>query len=78
MHLARGIIGGNAKYYGEVRFEEEGLKVVYCGYAQVGSGKKIISYIANRCRKVINNSLEINDPIYLYWCFSQFLGINIR
>ena len=32
---------------------------------------------ANRRRKAINHSLEINEPIYLYWCISQILGTNI-
>ena len=42
------IVGRNAKDSGEVRFGEEGVAVVYHGYAHVGAGGIIISYIYNR------------------------------
>ena len=43
----KGIVGGNAKDYGVVCFEEEGLTVVYHGDTHVGSGKIILIYISN-------------------------------
>ena len=75
--MAKGIIGRNAKDSGEFWFGEEGLTVVYCGYAHVESGVITLGYVYNRCRKVINHSIEINDLLYLYWCISQVLGISI-
>ena len=47
-NLAKGIVGGNAEDFGEVRFWEEGLVVVYCGDTRGGEGRVILSYIANR------------------------------
>ena len=44
----KGILGGNAKDYGEVRFGEEVVVVVYHGDSHVGAGGLIISYISNR------------------------------
>ena len=44
----KGIVGGNSKDYGEVRFEEEILAVVYRGDVHVGAGGIILSFIANR------------------------------
>ena len=34
----KGIVEGNVKDYVEVHFGEDGLAVVYCGYAYVGAG----------------------------------------
>ena len=43
----KGIVGGNPKNSGEVRFREEGLTVVYLGDANVGAGGIILRYIVN-------------------------------
>ena len=47
-NLVKGIVGGNGKDSGEIRFGEEGLAVVYLGDAYVGAGGIILSFIANR------------------------------
>ena len=48
LHLVKSIVGGNADDYGEVRFWEEGLTVVYRGDTHCGAGGIILSYISNR------------------------------
>ena len=48
LNLVKGIVGGNAEDFGEVRSWEEGLVVVYCGDTRGGEGRAIIRYIANR------------------------------
>ena len=48
LHLVKGIVGRNAEDYGEVRFGEEGLEVVYHGDNHVGTGEKILRYITNK------------------------------
>ena len=47
LHLTKGIVGGNAVDFGEVRFGGEGTAVVYHGDDHVGSGGIILSYISN-------------------------------
>ena len=72
------IVGGDAEDSGEVHFGEEGLAVIYRGDTHIGAGLTILSYNANRLKKVIKRSLEINEPIYWYWWILLVLGTNIH
>ena len=46
-NLVKGIVGGNGKDSGEIRFGEEGLAVVYRGDTHGGAGGLILSCISN-------------------------------
>ena len=46
--MVKGIVGGNAENYGEIRFGEEGITVVYHGDTHGRVQGRIIIYISNR------------------------------
>ena len=74
----KGIVGGNTKDSGDVRFGEEVLQVVYRGDTHGRARGIILSYISNRWRELIKHRLDINEIIYWYCWISQFLGTNIH
>ena len=69
LNLVNVVVGGNAEDCGEIHFGEEGIAVVYCGDTHGVVRGINISFIANKLKKLINNSLEISDLIY--WWFSR-------